>query len=61
MLRHSIISTTYLICKIGSQYEILNKEVSYEIQQIVLKKVTNHKNTAFETFGKVDCGNIINV
>lgn len=36
------------------------KEVSCEIQQSVLKKVTNHENTAFETFGKVDYGNIIN-
>ncbi|MEH1775108.1 hypothetical protein [Nostoc sp.] len=36
------------------------KEVSCEIQQSVLKKVTNHENTAFETLGKVDYGNIIN-
>ncbi|ODH00466.1 hypothetical protein A4S05_33305 [Nostoc sp. KVJ20] len=30
------------------------KEVSCEIQQSVLKKVTNCENAAFETFEKVD-------
>ncbi|MHC5596875.1 MAG: hypothetical protein ACYTXC_13190 [Nostoc sp.] len=37
------------------------KEVSGEIEQSVLKKVTNHEKNTFETFGKVDYGNIINV
>ena len=32
------------------------KEVSCEIQQSVLKKVTNYENTAFKTFEKVDYG-----